>query len=203
LAQEGVLPTMNRDQATEGLIVWFTGLSGSGKTTLCQAVCTELMARGRAVEVLDGDVVRKHLSRDLGFSKYDRHENVRRIGFIAQLLAQHGVIVLVAAISPYRAVRNEIRCAVRNFIEVYVNAPLEVCEQRDPKGLYKKAREGHIPGFTGVTDPYEPPLSAEVQCYTERESIKTSKEKIVSAIFKSSQPTIPEREEAINVAHAS
>jgi bifunctional enzyme CysN/CysC len=170
---------------SRGLGVWFTGLSGSGKTTICNAVFTELLARGIRVEMLDGDAVRQQLSSDLGFSKRDRDENVRRIGFVTRLLSHHGVVVLVAAISPYRSVRDELRQGVENFIEVYVNAPLSVCEQRDPKGLYKRARAGEIVGFTGIDDPYEEPLAPEVVCDTEGETVKESADKVIAAIISS------------------
>lgn len=166
-----------------GLIVWFTGLSGAGKTTLCSSVSTELLARGFKVEVLDGDSVRKNLNSDLGFSQQDRDENVRRIGFVAELLARHGVIVLVAAISPYRAVREELRRAIPNFMEVYVNAPLAICEQRDPKGLYRRARKKEIIGFTGVDDPYEAPLAPNVECTTDRETVRSSTNKVISTVL--------------------
>jgi bifunctional enzyme CysN/CysC len=171
----------------QALAVWFTGLSGAGKTTICEAVYMELLARGIRVEMLDGDVVRKHLSRELGFSKPDRDENIRRMGFVARLLTRNGVIALVSAISPYRAVRNEIRANIGTFLEVFVNAPLEVCERRDPKGLYKRAHAGEFQGFTGVDDPYEPPLSPEVECRTDRESIKESVDRVVTAILKTLQ----------------
>jgi bifunctional enzyme CysN/CysC len=167
-----------------GLTVWLTGLSGSGKTTICQAVHTELLARSLRTEVLDGDVVRRHLCRDLGFSKRDRDENIRRIGYVAQLLSRNGVIVLVSAIAPYRELRDEVRASIGNFLEVYVNAPLEVCENRDPKGLYKRARAGEFRGFTGIDDPYEPPLNPEVECRTSVESVKESVDKVVEAILK-------------------
>jgi bifunctional enzyme CysN/CysC len=167
-----------------GLTVWFTGLSGSGKTTICNSVYTELLARGLRVEVLDGDVVRIHLNSDLGFGRKDRDENILRIGFVAQLLAQHGVIVLVSAISPYRSAREEVRRRTQNFLEVYVSAPLNVCEQRDPKGLYKKARAGEIRGFTGIDDPYEPPLAPDVQCNTDQMSIKAATEKVLAAVLR-------------------
>jgi adenylylsulfate kinase len=170
-------------QASPGLAVWFTGLSGAGKTTLCNAVSTELLAQGFKVEVLDGDTVRKSLNSDLGFSREDRDENIRRIGFVAELLSRYGVIVLVAAISPYRAVREELRNKIPNFIEVYVNAPLAVCEQRDPKGLYHRARTKEITGFTGIDDPYEPPLTPDVECTTDRETVKASTSKVVSAVL--------------------
>src|SRR5947209_17074098 len=131
-----------------GMTVWFTGLSGAGKTTLNNALYERLTARCLRVESLDGDDVRRHLGRGLGFSKEDRDENIRRIGYVASLLSRNGVIVLVSAISPYRAVRDEVRARIGDFVEVFVNAPLEVCEQRDVKGLYRKARAGLLPGFT-------------------------------------------------------
>ena len=165
-----------------GLTVWFTGLSGSGKSTICQEVYQKLIARDMSVEMLDGDYVRMSLTRDLGFTKSDRNENIRRIGFVAHLLAKHGIVVLVAAISPYRESREQVRRTVGNFIEVYVSAPLEVCEARDPKGLYARARSGEIHGFTGIDDPYEPPIASEVQCYTQLESLEESRDKVVKAI---------------------
>jgi bifunctional enzyme CysN/CysC len=180
--QQDVISRMAGNQAS-GLTVWFTGLSGAGKTTICNAVYTELLAQGFKVEVLDGDAVRRKLNNDLGFSQKDRDENIRRIGFLAQMLARHGVIVLVAAISPYRAVREELRKTIANFMEVYVNAPLAVCEQRDPKGLYKRARNKQIAGFTGVDDPYQPPLAPEVECPTDRETVKASSSKVVAAVL--------------------
>ena len=158
-----------------GCTLWFTGLSGAGKSTICDAVAAELKARGVALEVLDGDVVRTNLTKGLGFSKEDRDINVRRIGFVAGLLSKHGVAVLVAAISPYRAIRQEVRERMpERFVEVHVSAPLEACEARDVKGLYKKARTGEIPTFTGVSDPYEPPTNPEVTCPTHEESLEAS-----------------------------
>lgn len=186
-AEEGQALASAVSGTGRGLTVWMTGFSGAGKTTICQAVHTELLVRGIRVETLDGDVVRKHLSRELGFSKSERDENIRRIGFVAQLLTRHGVIALVSAISPYRSVRDEIRANVGNFLEVFVNAPLQVCERRDPKGLYKKARAGEFHGFTGVDDPYEPPLSPEVECRTDMEGVKESVDKVVAAILKALQ----------------
>jgi adenylyl-sulfate kinase len=162
-----------------GLTVWCTGLSCSGKSTLCRAVYERLWAMGLKVEVLDGDVVRQSLCKELGFSKQDRDENIRRIGFVAELLTRNGIIVLVSAISPYRAARAEVRAAIGNFIEVYVNAPLSICESRDLKGLYRKARRGELPGFTGIDDPYEPPESPEIECRTDRESLQESVEKVM------------------------
>jgi bifunctional enzyme CysN/CysC len=165
-----------------GAVVWFTGLSSAGKTTLSRAAYERLWAAGVRVEMLDGDEVRRHLSKGLGFGKEDRDENIRRIGFVAELLARNGVTVLVSAISPYRAVRQELRSRLPNFIEIYVNAPLEVCEARDVKGLYRKARAGELRAFTGVTDPYEPPLHPEVECRTDRETLAESVAKVLEAI---------------------
>jgi bifunctional enzyme CysN/CysC len=166
----------------KGLTVWFTGLSGAGKTTICKLVHTELLARGIQTEILDGDVIRQHLNSDLGFSKEDRDENIRRIGFVANLLTRNGVVVLVAAISPYRAVRDEVKRTIPSFREVHVNAPLDVCEQRDPKGLYKRARKGEISAFTGVSDAYEIPLSPDLRCDTHLESAKACVDKVVALI---------------------
>lgn len=167
------------DSRPRGLTVWFTGLSAAGKTTLNDAVRERLRASGYGVESLDGDVLRQNLWKDLGFSKQDRDENIRRIGFVAELLSRNGIIVLVSAISPYRAVRDEVRKRIGNFVEVYVNAPLEVCERRDHKGLYTRARAGQLRGFTGVDDPYEPPLQPEIECHTDRETVAESVEKII------------------------
>ncbi len=165
-----------------GVTVWFTGLSGAGKTTLSCGVAQQLQALGLPVEVLDGDLVRQHLTKGLGFSKEDRDENVRRIGFVAEMLTRHGVIVLVSAISPYRATRQEVRQRIGNFIEVFVDAPLEVCEQRDVKGLYRKARAGLIQHFTGIDDPYEPPECPEVVCKTAEQSISDCIELVMHSL---------------------
>jgi adenylylsulfate kinase len=145
-----------------GVVVWFTGLSGAGKTTIASALAPELLALGRRVEVLDGDIVRTHLSKGLGFSREDRDLNVARIAFVAHLLARNGVTVLVAAVSPYRAARAAAREVIGDFVEVHVAPPLDECVARDTKGLYKKALAGEIPQFTGVSDPYEPPQDAEL-----------------------------------------
>ncbi|MEG4248411.1 adenylyl-sulfate kinase [Microcoleus sp. Pol10D4] len=166
----------------KGFILWFTGLSGSGKTTITKALEPELKARGCKVEILDGDVVRTNLSKGLGFSQEDRDTNIRRIGFVAHLLSRNGVAVMTAAISPYRAIRDEIRAMEPNFVEVYITAPLEVCEGRDVKGLYAKARAGQIKGFTGIDDPYEEPLNPEIICYTERESVEESVKKVLTKL---------------------
>jgi len=166
----------------KGFILWFTGLSGSGKTTLTKALEPELKARGCKVEILDGDVVRTNLSKGLGFSQEDRNTNIRRMGFVAHLLSRNGVATMTAAISPYRAIRDEIRAMEPNFVEVYVTAPLEVCEGRDVKGLYAKARAGEIKGFTGIDDPYEEPVNPEIICYTERESVEESVKKVLTKL---------------------
>ncbi|MCW5935661.1 MAG: adenylyl-sulfate kinase [Fimbriimonadia bacterium] len=163
-----------------GCTIWFTGLSGSGKTTISQRVEQFLRDHGYKVEVLDGDIVRTNLTKGLGFSKEDRDENIRRIGFVSHLLTRNGVFVLVSAISPYRDVRDEVRNRIGDFLEVYANAPLEVCEERDVKGLYKKARAGEIKGFTGIDDPYEEPLNPEVECRTDLESLEESANKVLS-----------------------
>jgi adenylylsulfate kinase len=152
-----------------GFTLWFTGLSGSGKTTISEIVEKELKERGLRVEVLDGDVVRTNLSRGLSFSKEDRDINILRIGFVAELLARNGVAVIVSAISPYRGAREKVRRRIVDFVEVYVDAPLEVCAERDVKGLYKKAFAGEIGRFTGVSDPYEPPAAPELHIRTDEE----------------------------------
>jgi adenylylsulfate kinase len=161
-----------------GVTIWLTGLSGAGKTTITQALEKKLQDNGYSFEILDGDIVRTNLTKGLGFSKQDRDENIRRIGFVANLLTRHGVIVLVSAISPYRDIRNEVRQKIGNFVEVYVNAPLPVCEGRDVKGLYKRARSGEIKAFTGIDDPYESPLNPEVECRTDLETLEESVAKV-------------------------
>ncbi len=162
-----------------GVTIWFTGLSGAGKTTIRMAVEEKLRANQLKVEVLDGDIVRENLTKGLGFSKNDRDENIRRIGFVAHLLSRNGVIVLVSAISPYRDIRQQVREQIGDFVEVFVNAPLEVCESRDVKGLYRKARAGEIKQFTGIDDPYEPPLNPEVECRTDQETLDQSVAKVM------------------------
>jgi adenylyl-sulfate kinase len=167
----------------KGFTLWFTGLSGAGKTTISHLVETELRDRGSRVEVLDGDVVRENLSKGLGFSKEDRDTNIRRIAFVADLLSRNGVPVITAAISPYRELRDEARQLMGDrFIEVFVKASVEVCAERDVKGLYEKAFKGEIKEFTGVSDPYEPPLSAELTLDTEHESPEDSAAKILSLL---------------------
>jgi adenylylsulfate kinase len=166
-----------------GFTLWFTGLSGAGKTTISHLVEMELRERGSRVEVLDGDVVRENLSKGLGFSKEDRDTNIRRIGFVADLLSRNGVPVITAAISPYRELRNEARETMGDrFIEVYVKASVEVCAERDVKGLYEKAFKGEIKEFTGVSDPYEPPLNPEITLDTEHQSPEESANAILSLL---------------------
>ena len=161
--------------AANGFTVWFTGLSGAGKSTLAEALRDALRARGRRVEVLDGDEVRTNLSKGLGFSKEDRDTNIRRIGYVARLLARNGVTSITAAISPYRDVRDEVRAAHEaRFVEVYVECPLDELVRRDRKGLYAKALRGEIANFTGVSDPYEPPLAADITVHTDREPVEAS-----------------------------
>jgi adenylylsulfate kinase len=164
--------------AQRGVTVWLTGLSGAGKTTITNALEKKLTDNGYSLEVLDGDVVRTNLTKGLGFSKPDRDENIRRIGFVANLLTRHGVIVLVSAISPYREIREEVRGKIGDFVEVFVNAPLAVCEDRDVKGLYQRARSGEIKGFTGIDDPYEAPINPDVECRTDLETLEESLDKV-------------------------
>jgi adenylylsulfate kinase len=177
---ENTMSLMNYQQS--GVTIWLTGLSGAGKSTISQALEKELKSFDLKVEVLDGDIVRQNLTKGLGFSKEDRDENIRRVGFVAHLLTRNEVIVLVSAISPYQEIRDEVRNKIGNFVEVYVNAPLEICEQRDVKGLYKRARAGEIKNFTGIDDPYEPPLSPEVECKTDLESLEESVSKVIAKL---------------------
>lgn len=167
----------------KGFTVWFTGLSGSGKTTLAHLIHNRLRNRGLVnVEILDGDVVRTNLSKGLGFSKEDRDTNIRRIGFVCDLLTRNGVPNIAAAISPYRNIRDENRAKIGNFVEVYVKCPVKVCAERDVKGLYKKAFSGEISEFTGVSDPYEEPLKAEVVVETDKEPPEESANKILDKL---------------------
>jgi adenylyl-sulfate kinase len=158
----------------QGFVLWFTGLSGAGKTTIAIPLAEALKARGLKVERLDGDIVRQGLTRDLGFSKEDRDKNIERVTFVAKLLSRNGVAVLAAFISPYREVRAMARRETTQFIEVFVNAPLEVCAARDVKGLYKKAFAGELKDFTGVNDPYEEPLDPEITLNTHLETVEES-----------------------------
>jgi adenylyl-sulfate kinase len=166
----------------KGFTLWFTGLSGAGKSTMAHAVEKELRARNMKVEVLDGDVVRTHLSKGLGFSKEDRDTNIRRIGFVCKLLTRNNVVAIGAAISPYRAIRDELRADIKDFVEVYMACPLDVLMQRDVKGLYKKAIAGEIKEFTGVSDPYEPPLNPEVTIYSDRETVEAGCARIMAKL---------------------
>jgi adenylylsulfate kinase len=167
--------------AGQGLAVWLTGLSGAGKTTIARQV-QDRLRRCCVVEMLDADIVRSYLCKDLGYSKEDRDENVRRLAFVANLLTQKRTIVLITAIAPYRATRDEARRTIGRFMEVYVNASVAICEQRDVKGLYKRARAGEIRSFTGIDDPYEAPLTPEVECRTDSESVEVSVSKVIAAI---------------------
>jgi len=167
---------------SKGFVVWFTGLSGAGKSTIANALKAELELRGRHVELLDGDEVRTHLSKGLGFSKEDRDTNIRRIGYVARLVARSGGVAITAAISPYREVRDEVRAATPGFVEVFARCPLDTLVERDVKGLYKKAIAGEIANFTGVSDPYEEPLQPEVVCDTSRESVQQSLSKVIDTL---------------------
>ncbi len=168
----------------EGVTVLFTGLPSSGKTTIARALEKRLLDEGRPVEVLDGDVVRTHLCKGLGFSREDRDENIRRVGFVAHLLSRNGVVVLCSVIAPYRAVREEVRAlhGGGRFMEVYVSTPVEVCAARDVKGLYARQRAGELRGLTGVDDPYEPPVAPEVVVPTENQSLEQSVEAVWKAL---------------------
>ena len=163
----------------QGFVLWFTGFSGAGKSTIADLVVARLRERDVAVELLDGDEVRTHLSKGLTFSKEDRDTNVRRIAWVAGLLSRHGVGAVTAAISPYADIRNEAREMATNFVEVFVDAPLEECRTRDVKGLYARADRGEIPNFTGVSDPYEPPANAEVHVHTDQESPDESAQHVI------------------------
>jgi adenylylsulfate kinase len=167
---------------SDGFTLWFTGLSGAGKSTLANLVAVELRNRGRRVEVLDGDEVRTNLSKGLGFSKEDRDTNIRRIGYVCNLLARNGVIAISAAISPYREVRDEVRRLHKGFFEVFVKCPIETLVERDVKGLYKKALKGEIANFTGVSDPYEDPLNPELVVETHRESREESLQRLIAKL---------------------
>jgi adenylylsulfate kinase len=170
----------------KGFTLWFTGMSGAGKSTLSAPVAERLRALGHRVEILDGDVVRTNLSQGLGFSKEDRDINIRRIGFVAQLLSRNGVVAVTAAISPYRQLRDEMRRLITNdgagFVEIFVSCPIEVLAQRDVKGLYKRALAGEIKNFTGLDDPYEPPLNPEVVVDSSVEKVEASVDKIITRL---------------------
>ena len=166
------------NKSPRGFVVWLTGLSGAGKSTIAYLLDRRLKICGAAVEVLDGDIIRASLSKGLGFSREDRNENIRRISFVAELLSRNGIIVIVAAISPYLGVRQEIRSRILNFVEVYVDCPITVLIERDKKGLYKMALAGEIHEFTGVSAPYEPPLNPELVIDSSSESAEQSTSRV-------------------------
>ena len=166
----------------KGFTLWLTGMSGAGKSTISDQLMARFRAGGAKVELLDGDIVRTNLSQGLGFSREDRDTNIRRIGFVADLLSRNGVIVVVAAISPYRGTRDEVRSKIGNFLEVFVDCPVEVLAQRDVKGLYKKALAGEVANFTGISDPYEAPLAPEVTVRSDREKLEESVGKVWSEL---------------------
>lgn len=168
----------------KGFVLWFTGLSGAGKSTVANHVFENLKDRGLKLERLDGDVVRETLTKDLGFSKEDRHENIKRVGFVAKLLSRNGVGVISSFISPYKVERQGLRDTVENFIEVFVDTPLEVCEDRDVKGLYQKARSGQIKNFTGISDPYEEPENPEITLYTHKYTLEESTNQVIDYLVK-------------------
>ncbi|HHT9111500.1 MAG TPA: adenylyl-sulfate kinase [Candidatus Brocadiaceae bacterium] len=169
-------------KVNKGFTVWFTGLSGSGKSTISCLLEKKVQERGRNVEILDDDVARTNLGQYLGFSKQDRDINIQRIAFVCKLLTRNGVACISAAISPYREARENARQEIENFVEVYVKCPLEICVERDVKGLYKKALKGEIPGFTGVSDPYEEPLNPEIIVETNKETVEESVNKILKKL---------------------
>ena len=166
----------------EGFTIWLTGLSGAGKSTIGQELERVLVERGLNVELLDGDEVRTNLSKGLGFSKEDRDINIRRIGYVCKLLSRNGVVAIAAAISPYKEVRREVREMIDRFVEVYMECPIAVLTERDPKGLYKKALSGEIANFTGISDPYEAPEQAEIVCDTDGESVQESVTKVIRSL---------------------
>ena len=193
-----------------GFTLWFTGLSGAGKTTLAEIVERTLRRRGRQVELLDGDVVRTHLSKGLGFSREDRDINILRIGFVCRLLARNGVIAIASAISPYRETRDQVRAMCDDFVEVYVDTPLEECRRRDVKGLYRRALTGQVSAFTGVSDPYEPPLAAEITISTIGQSPEQSAAAIINWLerrgyldVETPPPAYATRERTISASAAS
>src|SRR3989441_11039551 len=186
---------------SKGFVVWFTGLAGAGKSTMANALQAELVGRGRHVELLDGDEVRTHLSKGLGFSKEDRDTNIRRIGYVARLVARSGGVAITAAISPYREVRDEVRVQTPSFVEVYMRCPVETLTERDTKGLYRKALAGEIANFTGVSDPYEEPLHPEVVCDTAHETPAESLAKIIDALERLGMKRLDRKSTRLNSSH--
>ena len=170
------------------MTLWLTGLPSSGKTTIAKQLASVLVTQGRTVEVLDGDELRRDISRGLGFSLEDRWEHIRRVGFLAEVLQKRGAIVIVAAIAPYRELREEMRRRLRTYVEVFVNAPLSICEQRDVKGLYRRARTGELKCLTGVDDVYEAPVTPEVECHTHTETVDQSVARILEFLNQSLTP---------------
>lgn len=164
----------------KGFVLWLTGLSGAGKSTIADALFETLSERNIVIQQLDGDIVRQHLTKDLGFSREDRLKNLERVAFVASLLSQNGIGVVASFISPYRSDRDMVRSIVTNFVEVFVSAPLEVCEKRDPKGLYRKARAGEIKNFTGISDPYEEPQHPDILLETADHSVQENVNQILS-----------------------
>jgi adenylylsulfate kinase len=186
IESKGAVAMEDGTRQGRGFTLWFTGLSGAGKTTIAEIVEHELRVRFRRIEVLDGDIVRTNLSKGLGFSREDRDTNVLRIGFVADLLTRNGVGVIVSAISPFKEVRDQVRRNIgEDFIEVFVDAPLEVCAERDVKGLYKKAFSGEIPQFTGVSDPYEAPAAPELHIKTDEETPQESARRVIAHLEES------------------
>jgi adenylylsulfate kinase len=179
------MPTNPIDKQAEGVTLWFTGLPCSGKSTVSSLVAEQLRKWGSRVELLDGDIVRQNLTKGLGFSKEDRDENIRRIGFVCHLLTRNGVVAISAAISPYRLLREDVRRLIGSFLEIHVKCPLAVCIQRDVKGMYKKALAGELPRFTGVSDPYEEPLNPDLVLFTDRETPEESAQKVLSLLVAS------------------
>lgn len=174
--------TANTLELVKGVTVWLTGLPSSGKSTVGRILERQLRKANLKVELLDGDVIRTNLSKGLGFTREDRDINIKRVGFVCQLLTRNGVMAIATVISPYREIRDYVRRMVGNFVEVYVKTSVEECEKRDVKGLYKQVRAGQISGFTGIDDPYEEPLNPEVVCETEKETPEQSAEKVIGRL---------------------
>jgi adenylylsulfate kinase len=168
----------------KGVTIWITGYSGSGKTTIAKGLYQCIAERSIACEILDGDIIRQHLSKGLSFSKEDRCENIMRIGFVAEMLTRHGVFVIVSAISPYISARSCVRNRIENFVEVYSKCSIDECARRDVKGLYEKVKNGEIKNFTGISDPYEAPTDPEIICDTEVETVEESINKVLDGLRK-------------------